>query len=150
MSAHSKDLDPVSVIADAENRIKTRAYQTVSGDSPLSMPGGLIMTMSKRWLQWREIVCSKPVGHHCIWYDGTMTQHQTVIQSKMTFAAGWFLEFQCHEESSNRKNNMYNRYKLNNTKSITKICTQQLPLPKGLEQESTDSLGPDLTARPRT
>ena len=50
-SAHSKDLDPVSVIADAENSSKTRAYQTVSGDTtkaPLSIPGGLIMTMSKR------------------------------------------------------------------------------------------------------
>ncbi len=34
-----------------------------------------------------------------------MTQHQTVIQSKMTLAAGWFLEFLClaSEESSNLK-----------------------------------------------
>ena len=50
-SAHSKDLDPVSVIADAENNSKTRAYQTESGDTtkaPLSIPGSLIMTMSKR------------------------------------------------------------------------------------------------------
>ncbi len=28
-SAQSKDLDPVSVIAEAENKSKTRAYQTV-------------------------------------------------------------------------------------------------------------------------
>ncbi len=43
--------DPVSVIADAENRSKTLAYQTVSGDTtkqPLSIPGGLIITMSKQ------------------------------------------------------------------------------------------------------
>ncbi len=54
-SAHSRDLDPVSVAADAENSSKTRAYQTVSGDTtkaPLSTPGGLIMTMSMRWLPW--------------------------------------------------------------------------------------------------
>jgi hypothetical protein len=29
-----------------------------------------------------------------------MTKHQTVIQSKMTLASGWFLEFQCLEKSS--------------------------------------------------
>ena len=49
--AQSKDLDPVSVIAEAENRSKTRAYQTDSGDTtndPLSMPGGRIMTRSMR------------------------------------------------------------------------------------------------------
>ncbi len=37
----------MSVIADAENRSKTWAYQTVSGDTtktPLLIPGGLIMT----------------------------------------------------------------------------------------------------------
>ena len=51
MSAHSKDLDPVSVVADAENNSKTCAYHTVSGDTtkaPLSIPGGLIMTKSKQ------------------------------------------------------------------------------------------------------
>jgi hypothetical protein len=49
--AQSKDLDPVSVIAEAEKRSNTRAYQTVSGDTtnaPLSMPGGRIMTGSMR------------------------------------------------------------------------------------------------------
>ncbi len=49
-SSHSRDLDPVSVIADANNSTKTWAYQTVSGDTTklaLSIPGGLIMTMSK-------------------------------------------------------------------------------------------------------
>jgi hypothetical protein len=45
-SAHSKDLDPVSVIADAEDRSKTRPGDTRK--APLSMPSGLIMTMSKR------------------------------------------------------------------------------------------------------
>ena len=49
--AHSKVLDPVSVIAEAENRSNTRAYQTESGETtkaPLSIPGGLIMTRSNR------------------------------------------------------------------------------------------------------
>ena len=49
--AQSKDLDPVSVIAEAENRSNTRAYQTDSGDTmkaPLSMPGGRMMTGSMR------------------------------------------------------------------------------------------------------
>ena len=45
----------------------------------------------------------------------SMTQHQTVIQSKMTLALGWFLEFQGPEESSHLKNNMYNKYKTYNT-----------------------------------
>ncbi len=39
----------------SQSRCKTRAYQTVSGDTtkaPLSIPGGLIMTMSKWWLLW--------------------------------------------------------------------------------------------------
>ncbi len=48
-SAHSKDLDPVSVAVDAENRSKTRAYQRVSGDTtkaPLSIPGGLMIMMA--------------------------------------------------------------------------------------------------------
>ena len=44
-----------------------------------------------------------------------MTQHQTVIQSKMTLALGWFLEYQGPEESSHLKNNMYNKYKTYNT-----------------------------------
>ncbi len=42
----------------AENRSKTRAYQTVSCDTtkaPLSIPGSLIMTMSKRWLPWNVL-----------------------------------------------------------------------------------------------
>jgi dTDP-4-dehydrorhamnose 3,5-epimerase-like enzyme len=47
-----------------------------------------------------------------------MTQHQTVIQSKMTLTTGWFLEFQSLEESSNLKYNMYNHYKPYNTKCI--------------------------------
>ncbi len=59
-SAHSKDLGPVSVIADAENRSKNRAYQTVSRDTTkapswLSIPGCLIKTMSKRWLPWKGL-----------------------------------------------------------------------------------------------
>ena len=29
-----------------------------------------------------------------------VTQHQTVEQIKMTLAFGWFLEFECPEESS--------------------------------------------------
>ena len=40
-----------SIMAAAENRSKTLAYQTVSGDTtnaPLSMPGGRIMTRSIR------------------------------------------------------------------------------------------------------
>ena len=45
----------------------------------------------------------------------SMTQHQTVIQSTMTLALGWFLEFQGPEESSHLKNNMYNKYKTYNT-----------------------------------
>ncbi len=49
--AHSKVLDPVSVIlvAEVENRSNTRAYQTESGETtkaPLSIPGGLIMMRS--------------------------------------------------------------------------------------------------------
>ncbi len=51
MRAHSKDLDPVQVIAEAENKSNTLAYQTDSGDTtkaPLSMPGGRIMTGSIR------------------------------------------------------------------------------------------------------
>ena len=49
---HSKDLEPVSVIAQAENTqnsSNTRAYQTESGETtkgPLSIPGGRIMTRS--------------------------------------------------------------------------------------------------------
>ncbi len=33
MSAHSQDLDPLSDIADAENRSKTLAYHIVSGET---------------------------------------------------------------------------------------------------------------------
>ncbi len=39
----------------SHSRCKTKAYQTVSGDTtkePLSIPGGLIITMSKWWLLW--------------------------------------------------------------------------------------------------
>ncbi len=39
--AQSKDLDLVSVVAEAENKSNTRAYHTVSGDtanSPVSIP----------------------------------------------------------------------------------------------------------------
>ena len=46
-----KDLDPVSVIAEAENRSNTLAYQTEPGETtkaPLSIPGGLIITRSIR------------------------------------------------------------------------------------------------------
>ncbi len=52
---------------------------------------------------WREMDCSKPVGHRVF----GMTQHKTVIQSKMTLVFCWFLEFQCLEESSYLNNNMY-------------------------------------------
>ncbi len=49
--AQSKELDPVSVVAEAENRSKTQAYQTYSSDTtiaPLSMPSRRIMTGSMR------------------------------------------------------------------------------------------------------
>ena len=49
--AQSKALDPLSVVAVAENKRNTQTYQTVSGDTsnaPLSMPGGLIETRSIR------------------------------------------------------------------------------------------------------
>ncbi len=45
--AHSKDLEPASVIAQAESRSNTRAYQAESGKTtkaPLSIPGGRFMT----------------------------------------------------------------------------------------------------------
>ena len=45
----SKDLDPVSVIAEAENKSSTRTYQTELGETtnaPFSIPGGQIMTRS--------------------------------------------------------------------------------------------------------
>ena len=123
-SAHSKDLDPVSVIADAENRSNTRAYQTVSGDTikaPLLISCCLIMAMSKQWLPWkgfgqlwREWIAVSPMDTIVF----GMTQHQTVTQSKMTLALGWFLEFQCLEERSYLKYNTYNQYKPYNTKWI--------------------------------
>ena len=48
-SAQSKDLDPVSVIAEKEKRSRTRQYQTESGVStnpPGSIPGGLTSARS--------------------------------------------------------------------------------------------------------
>jgi hypothetical protein len=83
-----------------------------------------------------------------------MTQHQTVIKSKMTLASGWFLEFQCLEESSYLNNKTYNKCKAYNRKKpkfkFTDSQTQQLLVPIGIEQESTDPLEVDLTARPQT
>ena len=84
----------------------------------------------------------------------SMTQHQTAIQSKMTLALGWFLEFQGPEESSHLKHNMYNKYKTYNTFCIKNyiiliFLTTLLLLSTGLEQGTAWSLESDLTARPR-
>ncbi len=45
-----------------------------------------------------------------------VTQHQTVGQSNMTLVFGWFLEFQCPEESCDLNHNTYNTYNMYNTK----------------------------------
>ncbi len=47
--SHSRDLEPVFIIAQAENSSNTRAYQTELGETtkaPLLIPGGRIMTRS--------------------------------------------------------------------------------------------------------
>ena len=79
MRAHLKDLEPVSIIAEAENRSNTRAYQTESGETkiaPLSIPGGLIMTRSMtamEWFcrKWIAIKLSKLAAHPCAWCVGS-------------------------------------------------------------------------------
>ena len=83
-----------------------------------------------------------------------MTKHQTLEQSTMTLAFGRILQFQCPEESSYLKNNTYNKYKPYNTTRVQNFGSiifvwRLLLLSTGLEQESTDSLEKDLTARPR-
>ncbi len=93
MSAHSKDLDPVSVIADAENRSKTRAYQTVSGVL------AIIGARRSDHDHVQAMTAVKGFGGKWIAVNPLdtivfgMTQHQTVIQSKMTLAGscGWLI-----------------------------------------------------------
>jgi hypothetical protein len=63
----------VLVIADAENRSKTLAYQTVSGDTT---KGAFFDTLQPTCDHVQAMTavkgffmdCSKSDGHHCIWY----------------------------------------------------------------------------------
>ncbi len=85
-SAHLKDLDPVSVIADAENRSKTRAYQekqqrrhidALQPDHDHVQAMTAVKGFGGKWIAVNPL--------DTIVFG--MTQHQTVIQSKMTLAA---------------------------------------------------------------
>ncbi len=112
----------MSAAADAENRSKTWAYQTISGDTTkalLSTPGGLIMTQAMTAMKRlrRKWIAENP--RYTVVFG--MTKHQTIEQSKMTHAFRRILPFQifqCPEESSYLKNNTYSKYKTYNTKSL--------------------------------
>jgi hypothetical protein len=117
------------MLKTAANLSKTRAYQTVSGDTtkaPLSTPGGLhdnvhamtaIMMKCYR-LKW---IAVNPL--YTIVFG--MTKHQTIEQSKMTLACGRILQFQCPKESSYLKNNTYNQYKFTINRIIQKASKIQ-------------------------
>jgi ABC-type protease/lipase transport system fused ATPase/permease subunit len=96
-------MDPVSVAANAENRSKTLAYQTVSGyttkvtiiDTQRPNPDNVqAITAMKRFRQ--KWIAVNPL--HTLVLG--VTQHQTIEQCKMALVFGLFLQLQCLKEGS--------------------------------------------------
>ncbi len=111
-------LDPVSVLAEAENRSNTQAYETVSGDTtnaPLSIPCGQIMTGSSRWLPLNGFAGNGLQYIRC-------TPVYLVCPSNWLYRVKWSM---CRGESCSSnvwrraviwKNNYHNSYNLHNSK----------------------------------
>ncbi len=74
---------------------------------------------------WRWMDCSKPVVHHCTLYDQAPNSHKEqndpCDEACVGPPSGWFLVFQCLEESSYLNNNTYNQYKPYNRKGIKRL-----------------------------
>ncbi len=87
--ANSKDLEPVSVTAEAMNSSNTRAYHTESGETtkaPLSIPCGLIMT---RLMTAIEQFDRKRIAVNSLYtLILGVSNHQTIEQSKIPLALG--------------------------------------------------------------